>query len=159
MRWSILPAALALALALAACGTGGADVAAPSSSGEPSQEDRSRQFAQCMRDNGIDMPDPDPNGGKAGGLGKVDRTDPDFERAVDACREFLPGGGDLSKLDPAMLEQLRVFAQCMRDNGIDMPDPDPAAGKLGGLGKIDRESPAFKAALDACRDKLPVLGR
>ncbi|WP_051771857.1 hypothetical protein [Saccharothrix sp. NRRL B-16314] len=159
MRWSIVPAALALALALTACGTGVADVAGPSSSAELSQEERSQEFAQCMRDNGVDMPDPDPTGGKAGGFGKVDRTDPDFERAVDACREFLPGGGDLSKLDPEKLEQLRVFAQCMRDNGVDIPDPDPAGGKLGGLGTVDRDSPAFKAALTACRDKLPVLGR
>jgi hypothetical protein len=111
-----------------------------------------------MRDNGIDMPDPDP-GGRPGGLGKVDRADPDYERAVDACREFLPGGGDLSKLDPAQLDRLREFTRCMRDNGIDTPDPDPDGGKPGGLAAIDRGSPAFQAALEACQDKLPVLGR
>ncbi|ONI87146.1 hypothetical protein ALI22I_22040 [Saccharothrix sp. ALI-22-I] len=157
MRCSI--ALAALALALTACGTGGAEVAAPSSSAEMSQEDRSRRFAGCMRDNGVDMPDPDPGGGKLGGLGKADRTDPDFEEARDACREFLPGGGDLSKLDPEMLDQLREFTQCMRDNGIDMPDPDPNGGKLGGLGNVDRDSPAFQTAMKACQDKLPVLGR
>jgi hypothetical protein len=159
MRSMIVPAVLALALT--ACGSGGAEVAAgssPSSSAAMSQEERSREFAQCMRDNGVDVPDPEP-GGKPGGFGKVDRTDPDFERAREACREFVPGGGDLSKLDPAKLDQLRVFAQCMRDNGIDLPDPDPNGGKLGGLGQIDRDSPAFRSALDVCRDKLPELGR
>ncbi|KOX26506.1 hypothetical protein ADK67_16010 [Saccharothrix sp. NRRL B-16348] len=157
MRSSIVLAALALALT--ACGSGGAEVAAPSSSSVAmSQEERSREFAKCMRDNGVDVPDPEP-GGKPGGFGKVDRTDPDFERATDACREFLPGGGDLSKLDPAKLDQLRVFAQCMRDNGIDVPDPDPNGGKLTGLGQLDRNTPAFRSALDVCRDKLPELGR
>ncbi|MEV1121485.1 hypothetical protein AB0I91_41055 [Actinosynnema sp. NPDC049800] len=159
MRSSIVPAALALALALTGCGSGGAEVAGSSSSSVAmSQEDRSREFAKCMRDNGVDVPDPEP-GGKPGGFGKVDRTDPDFERAREACRELLPGGGDLSKVDPDKLDQLRVFSQCMRDNGIDLPDPDPNGGKLGGLAQIDRESPAFRAALDACRDKLPELGR
>ncbi|PSL56309.1 hypothetical protein B0I31_10358 [Saccharothrix carnea] len=156
MRRSIVLAALALALT--ACGTGGEGVAAPSSSAAMSQEERSREFAKCMRDNGVDVPDPEP-GGKSGGFGKVDRTDPDFDRAREACRAFLPGGGDLSELDPEKLEQLRVFAQCMRDNGVDVPDPDPNGGKLSGLGSIDRNSPAFRAALDACREKLPELGR
>ncbi len=156
MRCSIVPAALALALT--ACGTGGAEGAAPSPSAATSQEERSREFAKCMRDNGVDLPDPEP-GGEPGGFGEVDRTDPDFERARQACREFLPGGGDLSKLDPGKLDQLRAFTQCMRGNGIDIPDPDPNGGKPEGLGSIDRTSPAFRAALDACRDKLPEFGR
>ncbi|MCC8244593.1 hypothetical protein [Saccharothrix luteola] len=157
MRSSIVPAALALVLT--ACGSGGAEVGSSSSSSAAmSQEDRSREFAKCMRDNGVDVPDPEP-GGKPGGFGKVDRTDPDFERAREACREYLPGGGDLSKVDPDKLEQLRAFSQCMRDNGIDLPDPDPNGGKLSGLGRIDRDSPAFRSALDACRDELPELGR
>lgn len=157
MRSSIVLAALALALT--ACGSGGAAVGSSSSSSAAmSQEDRSREFAKCVRDNGVEVPDPEP-GGKPGGFGKVDRTDPDFERAREACREFLPGGGDLSKVDPDKLDQLRAFSQCMRDNGIDLPDPDPNGGKLSGLGQIDRDSPAFRSALDACRDKLPELGR
>ncbi|WP_158840208.1 hypothetical protein [Saccharothrix deserti] len=159
MRCRIVPAALALALSLAACGTGGAEVAAPSSSAETSQEDRSREFARCMRDNGVDVPDPDPAGGKWGGLGKVDRTDPDVEKAIEACREFMPGGGDLSKLDPEMMDRLREFTQCLRDNGVEVSDPDPNGGKLSGLGQVDRDSPAFQAAMKACQDKLPVLGR
>ncbi|MEU4447175.1 hypothetical protein AB0K14_37510 [Actinosynnema sp. NPDC050801] len=157
MRFSIVP--VLLALALTGCGTvGAAPSAPPSSSAAMSQEDRLREFARCMRDNGVDVPDPEP-GGKPGGFGKVDRTDPDFERAREACRELLPGGGDLSKLDPEQLDRLREFTRCMRDNGVDVPDPDPNGGKMSGLGKVDRDSPAFRAALDACRDKLPVLGR
>ena len=158
MRSRVVPAVLALALALTACGVGGADVAPPTSSAVMSQEERSRDFAKCMRDNGIDLPDPEP-GGNPGLYGKVDRTDPDFDRARRACREHLPGGGDLSKLDPKSLDQLRAFAQCMRDNGIDLPDPDPDGGELTGLAGIDRDAPAFRAALDTCRDQLPELSR
>ncbi|NUT50430.1 MAG: hypothetical protein HOV94_24455 [Saccharothrix sp.] len=163
MRWRIVPAAVALALApvlaATACGTGGAQEVAASSSAAPSQEDRLREFARCMRSNGVDVPDPAP-GGKPGVSGKVDRTAPDFERAREACREFLPGGGDLSTLDPEQWDRLREFAQCMRANGVDVPDPDPTSGKSGlGLGQLDRDGPAFRAALEACREKLPELGR
>ncbi|WP_367130755.1 hypothetical protein [Saccharothrix sp. HUAS TT1] len=151
-------ATAALALVLAACGASGAERAASPSSADLSQEERSQQFARCMRDNGVDVPDPDPGGG-FGGLGELDRTDPDFDRAREACRSLLPGGGDLSKLDPAVLDRLRHFTRCMRDNGIDLPDPDPNGGNRAGLGGIDRESPTFKSALEACQDQLPALSR
>mgnify|MGYP001097840510 CR=1 FL=1 len=52
------------------------------------------------------------------------------------------------------------FAECMRDAGVeDFPDPDASGqltidGVLNGS-SIDPESPAWEAALDACRDLQP----
>ncbi|MFQ5555086.1 MAG: hypothetical protein ACE5GC_06925 [Acidimicrobiia bacterium] len=55
-------------------------------------------FAACMRDNGFDMPDPDltftPDPGRGGGpFGIVDRDDPAFQPALEACGDNLPGVG------------------------------------------------------------------
>ncbi|WP_433270322.1 hypothetical protein ACQPZF_09430 [Actinosynnema sp. CS-041913] len=147
--------AVALALLLGACGSGGATSAPPTSTAEsPGVE-----FARCMRDNGVDMPDPGPDDGKLGALAGADRGSPAFKGAMDACKQFLPGGGDLSNLDPQEMDRLREFAKCMRENGVDLPDPDPSGGKLGGMGQVDRSSPAFQAAVEACEDKLPELVR
>ncbi|MBP2323830.1 uncharacterized protein YceK [Kibdelosporangium banguiense] len=120
-------------------------------------EEQMQKFAQCMRDNGVDMPDPEPGGGMGGGGGNIDRDSPAFQKAMDACRSMLPGGGDLSKLDPKLIDQLRALTQCLRDNGLEVPDPDPNSPTLGlgAMQNIDRNSPAFKKAMQACQDKVP----
>jgi hypothetical protein len=82
---------------------------------------------------------------------------------MEACRTLLPNGGVRPTPDAAQLEQLRVFAQCMRDNGVDMPDPDPngagfGLGAGGGAGRnpqLDRNNPTFQKAFEACQSKLP----
>jgi hypothetical protein len=56
-------------------------------------------YAKCMRENGYDMPDPDfsgAGGGPFGGRVQLDRDDPAFRKADQACRQHLaqlPGGG------------------------------------------------------------------
>lgn len=163
--------ALALVLLLGGCGSaaktdqgvasaGGNGTVAPQAGAtqQGSMDEQMRKFAQCMRDNGVDMPDPGPDGGFGGGAeNKVDRGSPAFQKAMDACRSMLPGGGDLSKLDPKMIDQLRQFTQCLRDNGVDVPDPDPNSPMLGleKMQGLDRDSPAVKKAMDACKDKIP----
>jgi hypothetical protein len=110
-----------------------------------------------MRDNGVDVPDPGPDGTFGDAMGKIDRTSAAFQKAMEACKKHLPGGGDLSKLDPKMVDQLRQFTQCMRDNGVNVPDPDPNSPTLGlgAFADLDRNSPAVQKALEACKDKIP----
>src|SRR6266508_1571030 len=117
-RWrrpplAALVATLAITLALAACAgaddkTGG--VASLSGSGQPTAttnaggstdpKQAALEFAKCMRQHGIDMPDPkfDANGrmsitvnGKAGAGAGPD--DPKFKAAQQACEHYLPGAG------------------------------------------------------------------
>lgn len=168
MRFSWLSITGLLLAAVAGCGgqaTGDPDVASadgasstPAPSGSPSStpaEGDLLKFAQCMRDNGVDVPDPDPAKGLAG-LGKIDRDDPDFKAAMTKCKPYLSSlGGDPSS--PEYQAQLLAFAQCMRANGADVPDPDPNGG-FGGKG-LDRNDPDVKAALEACHDKLPTGGQ
>lgn len=134
-------------------GNGGAS-AAPSASQD--SEEMRQQFTECMRAHGVDVPDPDSKGGPvrvvaSGGV--------NMDRAVKACQQYLPPG-TLSTPDQQTAEKLRQFTQCLRDHGIDVPDPDPNGGgmtisKSGGPGGVNPDDPAFKAAQQACQDKLP----
>jgi hypothetical protein len=66
-------------------------------------QDTFLEFASCMRDNGYDMPDPDFSNfgqpgqgqGQGGGgpFGQIDREDPDFVAASEACGDILGGIG------------------------------------------------------------------
>jgi hypothetical protein len=148
-----LLAGLLLTLALAACGSSkSADTASTNAL------DTARRYAQCMRDNGVpDFPDPEPNG-EFRGQGHEQQNDPKFAAATEKCRSLAPGGEHEKTGDPAFVDQMRAYSQCMRDNGVpDFPDPDPD-GRLRGQGHEQRNDPKFQAASDSCRAKLPGGG-
>ncbi len=170
---------LAGALLLVACGghsagpkvasAGGTASAHGSASPTPSM-DRQAQllaYAQCMRQHGVNMPDPQT--GDDGGLSVaipdgMGKGDPALVAAQNACKQYLPNGGAPPSMSPEQTEQMRQYAQCMRDHGIQMADPDPNSGgiSVGGAAgaspgdKVQTlNDPAFKAAHNACKDKLP----
>ncbi len=168
MRRAVLAVLVALTVSLAAgCGSaskgpgvatagakGAKASATPSASEDP--EERQRKFVQCMREHGVDMPDPDPNGGP---VRITASAGPANDDAMKACEKYLPAG-KLADLNPEQLEKLRQFAQCMREHGIDVPDPDLNGGGLtikkgDGPDKFKPDDPAFRAAEEACKDKLP----
>jgi hypothetical protein len=156
---------LALTLALAGCGGGdsGANVASvntakPSAaasaaaSGDP--QAKALKFAQCMREHGIQMDDPEPGKGV---MFKMDKngSQEKMQQAQEACKEFQPTGmGPGGKPDPKQAEQMRKYSQCMRDNGVEA-FPDPDGGMLRMTGDAG-EDPDFKAANEKCaKEFLP----
>jgi hypothetical protein len=142
---------------------GGQATTAPAATATANQGEQFRKFAQCMRDKGVDVPDPGPDGtysfdGEGNGPGQgtdIDRDDPKVQTALNACRSLMPAGGIPLKLNPQQLELYRKFAACMREKGIDFPDPN-ADGSLGlDLGNMEqlmerRNDPAFRTAAQAC---------
>ena len=130
------------------------------------------EFSQCIRDNGVeDFEDPviGPDGSiefSFGGRSDDPEGDRDAMRAAfEACQEHLeglafgPGSIDLTEIEDTMLE----FAICMRENGVDMPDPDFSIFRNGGGGlsegeggifggAIDVDDPEIEAALEACQE-------
>ena len=144
--------AVLLSVALAACAQG-AGTNTPTNSVEAG-----RRYAQCMRDHGLpDFPDPDANG-QFRGIGHEQQDTPTYKAAMEACRALAPGGDHQNTGDPAYIEQMRKFSQCMRDHGLpDFPDPD-ANGRLRGIGHEQQDTPTYKAAMEACRDQLPGGG-
>lgn len=177
-------AGVLLLTALAACSANAAgpsgvatlESAAPNAEGsaEPSASldpDAARlAFAECMRDNGVDMPDPETASGPGGAGGFAFGTrdgDPEkFEGALDACEHFLEqAAGERREIDPEMQDRMLEFASCMREHGIPMPDPNTDGGIMiqrnddgtatNGDDQIDPSSPEFQEAQDACQ---PILG-
>jgi hypothetical protein len=134
---------------------------APSATSSPTPEADPQlallEFAACMREHGVDMPDPQFTGD--GGLrmrllGTVAtlQQDPDFDAAREACAGSLEGV--VRDVDPARMvalqEQLLAYAACMREQGVDMPDP-----ALGGSGPVslpgwDTGDPVAQTAHEAC---------
>ena len=151
---------------------------------ELSDEEVLLEFAACMRDNGIEFPDPiveadgtvtfglrpGAGGGQnAGDLQAIGR-DPDLPAARDACSPIIegralgPGGRNSDEVQIEIADRLLEFAQCMRDNGVDIGDPDPNAfgpGSGGGrpFGDLDFGDADVSAAFEACSDQLPFGGQ
>ncbi len=144
----------ALVLMLAACGGGsgassqvaslGGDNASSSATESTVAADSQQQwidFAQCMRDNGVDMQDPtfDADGNVQGGFGPesgLDMRSDDTRTAMEACSDLLPAGGPGgaggAAFDrTAIQEAFTSFTACLRDEGLDVDDIDFAAGPGG----------------------------
>src|SRR6266545_4275835 len=85
--------------------------------------------------------------GLVAGCGKAHRTG-----IASANGGHGPGASPSASVDPE--EQARQYAKCMREHGVDIPDPDPGGG--GGVRiQAKPDDPTFKAAEEACKDKLP----
>lgn len=116
-------------------------------------------FTQCMRDNGIDLPDPDPDTGLPKLEGDdVDPSNPTFQKAMAACESLQPEGGVRGEgaIGQEELDKFQAYAECMRQNGLpDFPDPQPGgSGGMFGDSNVDRNSPAFQQANEKCGDLL-----
>jgi hypothetical protein len=132
----------------------------PEESNEPREGDQVK-FAECMREHGIDMPDPDPDA-EGFGVAIPQGTSPEeADAAIEACEEFMPGGGEPVQASPEDLAAMREFAKCMRENGIEnFPDPSADGGIQFGSNRddpnrIDPESQEFQDAEKACEDLAP----
>ena len=178
MRWTRwVPMMLVITLLLAACSNGadddgvaslgGGQAAGASPSPSMSEEEAAQAFAECMREQGIeDFPDPqvDEDGGiqfqAPGPDSSVDRGA--MDEALQACEDLLPEGGpdSISAEEEAELQDAFLqYAQCMRENGIDMPDPDfSGGGVIMDGGDADPSSDAFQEADEACKHFLDDIG-
>lgn len=168
MRFAVGIGALAAAALLTGCGSGAAANGGSSSTSSNKSAD-ALQFSQCMRDHGINIPDPQSNGN--GGFGvriqsgsgpnQFSPDNPKFQAAQEACKKYLPNGGTLSPEQQAQAQQNALkFAQCMRDHGINVPDPQTSGGgiKLEGPTGVNPDDPKFQQAQQACQKYLSIPG-
>ncbi|TMR03719.1 hypothetical protein ETD83_09890 [Actinomadura soli] len=165
-------AALALVpvLALGLQGCGSESTGSGGNAKAVSDQQKMRDFAKCMRDNGVDMDDPGGEGevtirhseppGKAKGAGP--KVDNEVDAAQKKCRHLMPNGGRPEKPKPEEIARLRAYAKCMRDNGISaFPDPKPDGEMLIKAREgteMDPQSPKFKNARKACAKFQPEGG-
>lgn len=192
-------ALLVVALATAACGGGGRPTGVASltdahstttakkksrAAAKQEMQDAALAFARCMRDHGVDMPDPKFSDNGGGGF-MITQTDqgpgggenPNAKAAQEACQPILDKAQqDMPQPSPAeqakMRDQALKFAKCMRDHGVDMPDPTfdanggskiemhASGGDSGNSGPVTKgnganppppkDDPKFQAAAKAC---------
>lgn len=177
-------ACLLVAAAIAsACGGGGDDqpgvaslasttstqAAASATATAPADpDDAFLAFQDCLREHGAPevfnaipfdpsgpAPTPPPNTPTAEDLAK-------FEEAQKACNYLLENvTPNLSPEDQSELQdQLLAYAKCMRDHGIDFPDPQITESGtgfgvlVGGDGGVDPSDPAFQEAQKACGSEV-----
>ena len=102
-------------------------------------EDALLDYSRCMREHGVDLPDPtfDSNGnggvavvnGAPGGGGALpDPSSQQFKDAEAACKSIMDHAQQVAPKPSAeeqakMRDQALAFSQCMRDKGFDVPDP------------------------------------
>lgn len=155
-------AAAVVLLVMSACATDGGGVASAGGEATPGAvEDNTAAldadaqalaFAECMRDNGIDMPDPLP--GQQGlyealthGAEGEDQTT--VERAFAACQELAPQYDHGPDHDQEMSETRLAIAECLREKGFDVPDD------LSGVTHDDLDQDDdLNAAMEECRDRI-----
>ncbi len=122
------------------------------------------EFAQCMREEGINFPDPtfDIDGNPQFDNLEIENEE-EFERAFENCedilRNALPEQFDLDpEVEAALVDASLEFSQCMRDQGIDFPDPKP--GEFGFFAfrdaDIDFGSEAVQEAFEICQPENPL---
>jgi hypothetical protein len=155
-------------------------------------EDAALEFAQCMRDNGVpDFPDPRfTEGGGGVVIGGPDGEGPGFDpgsdevrAAFESCGETLeraafgPGDGNIDATE--LQDNLLAMAECLRDQGLEVDDPDlsnfgPAAGgslpdtdesdsvtgngpevrEFSIFGDLDMDDPDVQAAMETCQGEI-----
>lgn len=145
------PAVIAiLAALLTGCAEQQPDPTAPN---QPGPTPDAQAYAQCMRDHGVDMADPDPETGLPQLGDGVDPDHPAVQEAAKACQDLMPAGA--REQDDGQDTYLK-FAECMRENGLpDFPDPQPGSkGGVFGDSGVDRNDPAFQRAAEACQHLL-----
>ena len=139
-------------------------------------------FRQCMSTHGITLPQRTGGGGGGGGGGVTSTSQPDtggtgagfgggvggggrflqppagvdpvkYQAALTACRSLIPTGGGGSGAGGAQFRTAYIaYVTCLRNHGVTTGDPSLAQQALAG---VDRTTPTFVAAAQACRPLLP----
>ncbi|WP_250004747.1 hypothetical protein [Actinoplanes sp. M2I2] len=162
-RLTALVSLLFVTIALSGCADAEGPAKVASAGGGPSPSAAAvdtiaqmREYAKCMRDNGIDMPDPNADGVSGLPGQEVGSDTSKLDAAVEKCRSLLPADtGRAAKMSAEDLTKMRALSKCMRENGMaDYPDPDPETGEVA-LTEESISGEAMGKAAEKCRGVGP----
>jgi hypothetical protein len=181
LRLTLPSSALAVAgasLALVACGSSdngsssASGASTGSSGGNATRNADFQKFQQCLKDNGVALPNrarggsnaappntgQPPQGGGQGGFFSRQNSDPKVAKAMQACAKYRPQGrgpggyGKGSGNRPQTnIAAFKPYLTCLKDQGLDVKVSD-GFNALRGLKASD---PKVQAAFKACQSKLP----
>lgn len=134
---------------------------------DATDEDMALAFVVCVREAGFDqMPDPTVNADGSVQLIPPGQqqllSNPDFQEAAEGCVDlieeatFFANAPQISDFE----DDLLAFAGCLRENGLDVDDPDlskfvPGQGARMFGDDFDPQDPANADAIAACQSLLP----
>ncbi|GAB2497058.1 hypothetical protein [Nocardiopsis aegyptia] len=140
--------AAAAGLLLTGCGALGEETGAAGAEEEVSMEEAMVDFAGCMRDKGFDMPDPEGEDGVIA-LPAVDPEDEEYMDAMTECEELLPVDENAPSDEEVFEDNLRM-AECLREKGVDVEDPEQGQGLAL---PIDPDDDEQMAAVSECSEE------
>jgi len=158
-----------LAVGSTACALPGSSSTAAKKTSNDSQQS-ALKWADCMRQHGVQVSDPNTKSGITVGSGSGSDSgpnpeDPTFQAAATACQKYLEQAlTDRPQNNSALQQRFLSYARCMRQHGIaDFPDPSGSGGSIsfGGSsagGDLDPNSPDFQKASQACASILVGSG-
>lgn len=116
-----------------------------------------KDFVGCLKDHGVDVPEPQPGKPLRIEAGPGEDTKRD---AIEACAPDLPAPSDVPAPGSAgNPEDFKQFSQCMRDHGLsDFPDSTEKGlvVERGDVGPdVHPGDPKFDSAREACEGELP----
>lgn len=117
--------AAAVALLTAACsGSAPSGKDDGSVSEEGKKADQAFEHRKCLREHGLDVPEPKPGEEGVGlTIGGDGMSKEKMEQAFKACQDKAGGAGFGKEPTQADKDKALAYARCMRENGFNMPDP------------------------------------
>src|SRR5689334_22503309 len=113
--WKLLAATPLVVLPLLMAGTASAATPTTSPTTSPKPPDP-QALLQCLRDHGVDVPAPPADGGPI--VIEVDSGDAAKLDALKACGPDVPAPGTPGTAKAVDPDELKPFAQCMREHGL-----------------------------------------
>jgi hypothetical protein len=155
-------------IALAACGSssgGGNASSTNSSAGQSQSTDQSaafKKFQDCLKDNGVTLPDRGRrpgSGGQGSGYGPPAggggfANNPRFQAAMKACAKLRPQGlrgGPGAGGPQQTIKAFTPYLTCLKDQGLDIKVSDG----FNALRNLKRDDAKVQAALKTCQPKIP----
>ena len=142
-----------------------------SDTSENTDEKAATLFASCMRNNGFDMADPELNSDgtvrwgnfkeslDVGGFNlKNDKSSVAYEECSPLLERITLADEKNAEDEIEMQDKLLSFAQCLRDNGLEVQDPDFSKGSRSAMKPIVEDIKGSESRVeeisDLCREQV-----
>lgn len=127
---------------------GGSNSAGGGSGSGGADADNALKMRKCLRDHGIDAPDPGPGQDPRGMTVGAGADQEKMQEAMKACG--MQGPGSAKEPTQEQKDKELRWVRCMRENGVDLKDPEYSGGMKSGIEVPKGQEKAFEEAQKKC---------